>query len=682
MSTSKHFDKICIAVVAVVLALTILFMNGISLGITPMGVSPKYENKLFDTSTVHSIAIVMDDWDSFIESCENEEYSPCTVVIDGEKVKNVGIRAKGNTSLSNVRSLGSQRYSFKLEFDQYESGKSFYGLDKLCLNNLIQDNTMMKDHLVYQMMHEFGVESPLSSYVYITVNGEDWGLYLAVEGIEDAFMERNYGSNTGDLYKPDSMSFGGGRGNGKDFKMDEFDFDSSDSQEDENTGDQNRPQIPQGNRNRPDMPEMNGNNADPSQMPDFGNGEPPQKPDFGNGEQPQMPDFENGEQPQMPDFENGEMPQMPPDGQMPDFGGGQGGPGGMGSDDVKLKYIDDDPDSYSNIFSSAKTDVTDSDKKRLVSSLKSLSEYTDLADILNMDEVLRYFVVHNFVCNGDSYTGTMIHNYYLHEKDGKLSMIPWDYNLAFGTFHGIQASSTVNASIDNPVDNGNVDDRPMVGWIFSDEAYTEAYHELFGKFIDQYFTNDTLAQRIAQTAALIRPYVEKDPSKFCTLDEFDSGIEAISSFVSLRAEAVARQLSGNTDPVDTSGLNLSDMGTMDSGMGGGSGGEPGGRMDNRGAPTMPNGENQEPPAKPENISDGNMQMPERPDGENMPMQMPGNAGDMQRPDFPPENGDFTPPGFSTTPSASAQWLWLGISFAVLLLGILIAILKKNKNTLN
>ena len=41
-----------------------------------------------------------------------------------------------------------------------------------------------------------------------------------------------------------------------------------------------------------------------------------------------------------------------------------------------------------------------------------------------MDQVIRYFVVHNFVCNFDSYTGSMIHNYYLYEKDGRLSMIP------------------------------------------------------------------------------------------------------------------------------------------------------------------------------------------------------------------------------------------------------------------
>ena len=188
MSTSRHIDKFCSAAVAVMLVLTLLFMRGEALGIAVASRSVRYEDTIFDTSYVHRIDIVMDDWDSFIENCENEEYASCTVVVDGEKHSNIAIRAKGNTSLSSVKTSGSQRYSFKLEFDQYQEGKTLDGLDKLCLNNLIQDNTMMKDYLVYQMMSDFGADSPLCSYAYLTVNGEDWGLYLAVEGIEDSFL--------------------------------------------------------------------------------------------------------------------------------------------------------------------------------------------------------------------------------------------------------------------------------------------------------------------------------------------------------------------------------------------------------------------------------------------------------------------------------------------------------------
>ena len=90
-------------------------------------------------------------------------------------------------------------------------------------------------------------------------------------------------------------------------------------------------------------------------------------------------------------------------------------------------------DSYANIFDSAKTEVSEADQNRLVQALKALGE-GDVEAAVDVDKVLRYFVVHNFVVNGDSYTGSMVHNYYLYEEDGLLSMIPWDYNLAFGTF--------------------------------------------------------------------------------------------------------------------------------------------------------------------------------------------------------------------------------------------------------
>ena len=96
----------------------------------------------------------------------------------------------------------------------------------------------------------------------------------------------------------------------------------------------------------------------------------------------------------------------------------------------------------------------------------------------------------------------------------------------------------------------------------TNQTYTEEYHALFSEFIEQWFLEDALVQKISDTAALIRPYVEKDPTKFCTIEEFDKGVSAISQFVALRAEAVSRQLNGDFTEIDTGELELSDMGTM------------------------------------------------------------------------------------------------------------------------
>lgn len=548
MATHKYIDRVCAVVLALTLALTLLFVNGKALGLQAAERAMGYENRLFDASRVHTIDIVMDDWDGFLETCENEEYQLCALVIDGEAERSAAIRAKGNTSLTSVAAYGNDRYSFKVEFDHYDSGNTYYGLDKLSLNNLIQDNTCMKDFLVYQLMGQFGAAAPLCSYASVSVNGELWGLYLAVEGVEDAFLQRNYGGNHGNLYKPDSSGFGGGRGNGRAFDMEELmgDFDSSSMMG-----------MARGGQFREERQEPGG------------------------------------------------------------FGGMGGG---MGSSDVKLQYIDDDPDSYANIFDNAKTDITEADKARLIRSLQILSGGENVESVVDAEQVIRYFVVHGFVCNGDSYTGGIVHNYYLYEDGGVMSMIPWDYNLAFGGFQSNNASGAVNEPIDTPVSGGSLEDRPMLAWIFADEEYTALYHQYYDEFLSGYLENGTCQKQIKDTAAMIAPYVEQDPTKFCTYEEFETGAEALKTFCELRAQSVRGQLDGAISStaqgqqadgsalVSASGLNLSDMGTM--GMGGGFGrqGEQGGQMQQ-----MPDGA-----------------PPELPDGENMPT-------------FAPGQGNFSPP---------------------------------------
>lgn len=528
MSTSKYIDRICAVVLIFVLALTILFCNAQKLGVQAVQASSMgYESRLFDTSKVHTIDIEMDDWDDFIENCEDEEYVMCSLVIDNEAFKNVAIRAKGNTSLSSVAAYGNDRYSFKIEFDHYSSENTYYGLDKLCLNNIIQDNTYMKDYLTYQMMNYFGVNAPLCSYVQITVNGEDWGLYLAVEGIEESFLERNYGGSYGELCKPDTTQNNNG---------------------------------------------LQDNMEEPTDMPE---GE--ETPDIRT-----PPDRSNDT-----DTDTGTPPEQ---GDMPVPGGGEDGHSEVRtSEDVSLIYSDDSYDSYSNIFDNAKTDVSDIDKDRLIASIKQMNEQENIEEVVDVDAVIRYFVVHNFVCNFDSYTGSMIHNYYLYEYDGVMSMIPWDYNLAFGGFQSeTDATALVNDPIDTPVSGGTVDSRPMLSWIFSDETYTEEYHEAFAEFIEEVCDSGYLSDLIASTEELIDSYVQNDTNGFCTYDEFKAGVSALKEFCSLRAESITGQLDGTIPSteegqtaddaalIDASDLTISDMGSMGGGMSGGN--APGGNM--------------------------------------------------------------------------------------------------------
>lgn len=532
MLRSKNIDRICCLVIACTMLLAAGFTALAGAGVLESSrkTSLTYAKHLFDQSTVHKIEITMDGWDDFIDNCTDEKYRACAVIIDGEAQGTVGIRAKGNTSLSSMAQYDNDRYSFKIEFDHYQKKKTYRGLDKLSLNNIIQDATYMKDYWSYTFMNQMGLASPLCSYTEIYVNGEYWGLYLAVEGVEEAFLERNYGEDYGELYKPDSLSFGGGRGNGQAFDMQDFEKKlQGDDTEEQAAADENA---------------ANDNAA------------------------PTMPqDIQRATRINRGDFKQG------------------GGMGGMGSSDVKLQYIDDDPDSYANIFDNAKTKVKKKDQARLIEALKKLSEGDTSA--VDTDAVAMYMAVHNFLCNGDSYTGSMVHNYYLYEKDGVMSMIPWDYNLAFGGFTGgSDATGTVNTAIDTLVSGGDDSDRPMAGWITASEEGLALYHEKYQQFIDTVFTSGWFESQFDRVSAMIAPYVEKETRDFYSYEEFQTAADTLKTFCLKRAQSVQGQLDGSIPAtsaaqqgsdalIDASELSITAMGGMNNGKGGDRGGNAG-----------------------------------------------------------------------------------------------------------
>ena len=122
----------------------------------------EYESKLFNTDQIMDIDILMDedDWNDMLENAISEEYYSCDVVVNGKTFYSVGIRPKGNTSLSSIANdPDTDRYSFNLEFDHYIEGQTCYGLDKLILNNNYADATNMKEAIVYDMYQYLGVDA-------------------------------------------------------------------------------------------------------------------------------------------------------------------------------------------------------------------------------------------------------------------------------------------------------------------------------------------------------------------------------------------------------------------------------------------------------------------------------------------------------------------------------------------
>lgn len=223
MINNKHISKIIIVITAVAVVLCMVataFASELTELLGGTGVSMEYETKLFDTSEIIELNIIMDedDWEAMLANATSEEYYACDVVVNGTRFYNVGIRPKGNTSLTSIAmDPDTDRYSLKLEFDQFVEGQTCFGLDKLILNNNYADATNMKEAIVYDMYQYLDADASLYNYAQVSVNGEYWGVYLALEAVEQSFMLRNYGTQDGELYKPDTMEMGGGNEDGFSF---------------------------------------------------------------------------------------------------------------------------------------------------------------------------------------------------------------------------------------------------------------------------------------------------------------------------------------------------------------------------------------------------------------------------------------------------------------------------------
>ncbi len=170
-----------------------------------------YSEKIFDPLQVHTLDIIVDEetWQDMIENGVEEEYIPCDIQLNNEIIHSVGIRPKGNSSLVNVAiNPETDRFSFKIKFDAYVNGQTYYGLNALMLNNSYNDKSYMKEYLTYDLYRVLGMNVPQTSYINLTLNGENLGLYLGVEPMEESFLLNNFGGLDGNLYKPEVGNMG------------------------------------------------------------------------------------------------------------------------------------------------------------------------------------------------------------------------------------------------------------------------------------------------------------------------------------------------------------------------------------------------------------------------------------------------------------------------------------------
>lgn len=235
---------------------------------------------------------------------------------------------------------------------------------------------------------------------------------------------------------------------------------------------------------------------------------------------------------------------------------------GTGSD---LLWIDDKLDSYPGLAQKSKSSNNDI----LIDMLKELNSGTDLEKYINVDNALGYIALNVATMNMDSYLGGNKQNYYLYEDKGVFSILPWDYNMAFGGM-GMMGGGGGSSSllIDEPTQSA-VADRPLIAKLLAVDEYKEKYHEILQKIVDGYLSDSQFQARVNELNTMIASYVKADPSSFYTYEQYEAGVKSLISTNASTISNISQQLDGT---IASSG----DGSGSGGGFGGGGGGMRGG----------------------------------------------------------------------------------------------------------
>jgi len=140
-------------------------------------------------------------------------YVPVTVS-DGERAWcGVGMRFKGNSTLSQTWSAGVGKLPFRFDFDKFEEeypevgNQRFFGFEELSLGNGSGDATLLRDVLASEILEDRGVPAARNAFRAVYLDAGEGpvyvGLYTMMEAVGKPMMSRVYGDDAGNLYEAD-----------------------------------------------------------------------------------------------------------------------------------------------------------------------------------------------------------------------------------------------------------------------------------------------------------------------------------------------------------------------------------------------------------------------------------------------------------------------------------------------
>ncbi len=163
---------------------------------------------VFDEGALRTYELTLppDAWEALQANARDEQYVPADLVVDGERLPNVGLRFKGGfgtleSCFDEEGNLLCPKLSMKLKFDELDSEQRLRGLKRLNFNSMLNDPSRMHDRLAYRMFREMGVAAPRATHARLVVNGQYRGVFSLVEEVDGRFTESRFSPGDGNLFK-------------------------------------------------------------------------------------------------------------------------------------------------------------------------------------------------------------------------------------------------------------------------------------------------------------------------------------------------------------------------------------------------------------------------------------------------------------------------------------------------
>jgi hypothetical protein len=168
-------------------------------------------DKAFDLRVLHKIEVIVQGQANIDRLGEKEdERVPVTVIFDGVRVEMVGARQSGGTFNPAKKLL--DKPSLNLKFNAFVPGRDIHGVKRFTLKNMLQDMSLLNEHLAYEVFRRAGIAAPTTAWALVTIKaagtstqGEATGLYLMREAVNADFFVRTIGKGyeQGNLYETD-----------------------------------------------------------------------------------------------------------------------------------------------------------------------------------------------------------------------------------------------------------------------------------------------------------------------------------------------------------------------------------------------------------------------------------------------------------------------------------------------